>query len=348
MPFSKSAGHPEAMVSLLFTIMDKTPHGGATMDDLKEAYAEVKGTFPANRTIQRLIRRINLLFDPLGDSEQKLLASKQAPAGTRYVATRNFTAPNRLNARQALVMALSLLPAQRTMNPADFDVVVKMIFEQTVRKLVDNWQLWGQIDQYVYVSGFTPVESAFHMQRVFLALDAVSRRKQVKFDYRHAGDGTVVKGRLLEPYGALCRNGTWYLVGRAVDSGERRIFRFDHIEALTIVENSIFSIPDGFTLKESYSSAWGTWTEAEAEITVIKIKVSAPIYHKFTTTKYHESQCQQLLADGSGEITFQVTGAQEMVSWLLSWGDQIEVLEPKWLREKVAEKAASICSLYGR
>lgn len=49
---------PEALVKILLTIMEKTPDGGATMEDLKDAYQETRGSTPSNKTIYRSIRRL--------------------------------------------------------------------------------------------------------------------------------------------------------------------------------------------------------------------------------------------------------------------------------------------------
>jgi len=35
------------------------------------------------------------------------------------------------------------------------------------------------------------------------------------------------------------------------------------------------------------------------------------------------------------EVTYRLTGAQEMIPWLMSWGGAVEVLEPLWLREEL-------------
>ena len=55
--YPKTGNTPEAMIKILITIIDKTPSGGAALEDLKEAYSEAKGDFPTDRTIYRLIRR---------------------------------------------------------------------------------------------------------------------------------------------------------------------------------------------------------------------------------------------------------------------------------------------------
>ena len=40
-------------------------------------------------------------------------------------------------------------------------------------------------------------------------------------------------------------------------------------------------------------------------------------------------------------LVYQVAALHELVSWLLSWGSQVEVLEPPELRAELAQTAAS-------
>lgn len=68
--YARTANHPEAMLRIFATILEKTPSGGASREDLKEAYREAKDAEPSDRTIRRIIRRINLIFDPLAYGER--------------------------------------------------------------------------------------------------------------------------------------------------------------------------------------------------------------------------------------------------------------------------------------
>ncbi len=52
--------HPETLLRILLTIIKQTPAGGATMEDLLEAYREIKDRKPSQRTIYRIINRLNL------------------------------------------------------------------------------------------------------------------------------------------------------------------------------------------------------------------------------------------------------------------------------------------------
>ncbi|HHV35607.1 MAG TPA: WYL domain-containing protein [Syntrophomonadaceae bacterium] len=46
---------------------------------------------------------------------------------------------------------------------------------------------------------------------------------------------------------------------------------------------------------------------------------------------FHESQSVRELPEGKLEVTYLLTGAQEMIPWLMSWGGAVEVLEPALL-----------------
>ncbi|OPX83517.1 MAG: hypothetical protein A4E53_04602 [Pelotomaculum sp. PtaB.Bin104] len=53
---------------------------------------------------------------------------------------------------------------------------------------------------------------------------------------------------------------------------------------------------------------------------------------------YHPSQrILEELADGSVEISFEVCGITEMKTWIVQWGDMVEVLEPRWLRDEMCQ-----------
>ena len=60
--YPKTGRSPEALVNMLITVIEKTPGGGATLEDIREAYSFAKDVEPTDRTIYRNIRRINELF----------------------------------------------------------------------------------------------------------------------------------------------------------------------------------------------------------------------------------------------------------------------------------------------
>ncbi len=364
MHYPKTGDHPEAMVNILIAVIEKTPGGGATLDDLKKAYMDVKDQQPCDKTISRIVKRINLLFDPLaygcpGEGDEDAgddgdIIPSETPAikierrnGIRYfVFTRDLTAGPRLDPGMALMMAMSLYSQQRSLLPNEFEIMMKMVFEGILQRVAEWSRLRHEIEKYVYVSGFSPARPRHNMAQIENLLTAMRKKKRVTMVYYRAYDGRTVS-HLIEPYGILCRHNVWYMVGRNCEIGEQHLYRIDHIERLSIVENSIYIIPDDFSLKEAYSSGWGVWTEPEpGPPERVCLHVAPNVANKFRTTHYHDSQKIRDLADGGVEVHFEVTGIQEMIPWVMSWGGTVEVIEPVWLKHSVIDGLKEALSLY--
>jgi predicted DNA-binding transcriptional regulator YafY len=64
------------------------------------------------------------------------------------------------------------------------------------------------------------------------------------------------------------------------------------------------------------------------------------------STTWHPSQIIELQDDGSLIATFRVRKMSSFQSWVLSWGDEVEVLEPEAFREKLAEFGNALLKTY--
>jgi proteasome accessory factor B len=61
---------------------------------------------------------------------------------------------------------------------------------------------------------------------------------------------------------------------------------------------------------------------------------------------WHKTQKSKFLDDGSLLFEVKVSGLWEISWWILGYGDQAEVLEPKELRRMVAERAKRLAARY--
>ena len=353
MPHARSGDQPEAMLNVLFRIMEKNSDGGATLQELKEAYSQVKDVEPSDRTIYRLINRINRLFDPLAYDDED---DPETGGGNRliayrkpyYVITRDLSAAPRLDSAQAFMMALGVYPQRRNLLASPFEAVMKTVLQYSLSKVAEWQRMQREIEQYVHVSDHVPAKPERNANLVYRVFEGIRRHKRVRLDYRRVRDGSLIKGREVEPYGVLNRHGSWYFVGRSHDGGTVRIYRFDHVQKLSLVENSDYRIPPDFSLKDQYGCAWGTWTEDEpTSPETVVICANPRMAEKFDQIRFHDSQCHHLRPDGTLCITFRVTGAREMVPWILSWGDTVKVEQPAWLAEELAETAKRVAGMYG-
>ena len=360
MGFQRNEGgeHATFLIRLLLLLIQKTPEGGATLEDIRELYAEEKGSMPSDKSIQRAIRTLNMIFDPSSTDEdsQYRTPRNQLPVRAQSVMQngekirhftfhRMLTSEKEANSDKAAQVLFHFYPQQRHMQTEDFEQVFALLTASLGQQGKNGEKLRHSIESFIFVSGFTPAESRENLRKMLQLFQAFRRQKRVRFQYTSATSGEKTAGREVNPYGLISRNGTWYLVGHCHFANSVRIFRIDHIQRLAIVENSTYTVPGDYSLVKKYGPLWGIWTSPTATEN-IQLHVSACIASNFETVRYHSSQKVQKNDDGSLEVRFTLGGAREMVSWLMGFGPNVKVVEPTWLREEVVENAKRLLQQY--
>ncbi len=361
--------YPEAMTNIFFTIVSKTPSGGATMEDLKEAYSEIKGSRPSTRTIQRILSRLKQLFDPLAMGEtpvedeepeesrggeddelsEALLCIKRVKRGNQsyYIFQGGLSAPS-IDLNEALLTALSLYPQHRRILKDTYKEVMRKLIGDALKGLTSYVKLTSAIDAHVYVAEPLPADPHKHARMIEEIFRAIRERKVIWLKYLRTYDGSLTERRV-EPYGLLYRFNNWYLLGRCQERKERRIFHLMHVRKLRVLEGSRYRLPSNFSLSEEYSKAWAIRTlEDPGKPEEVRLQVSEGAAERFRSMKFHPSQELKELSGGEVEVSYQLSAAEEMVPWLISWGSRIKVLEPPWLRESVVKTLNHMLEQYRR
>jgi hypothetical protein len=169
----RSGKSPEVLVKILITIIEKTPRGGATMEDLKEAYRDVKDAVPADKTIYRNLRRLNELFNPLVFDEDEeagknnkeggpsralkqnglAICSKRDRIGkTRYIYTGKKMVSH-YESNQALLIILGLYSQQRSILKDHFQKVMTSIMAEVLYRQKGGEHFFTEIEDHIHVSG---------------------------------------------------------------------------------------------------------------------------------------------------------------------------------------------------
>ena len=80
----------------------------------------------------------------------------------------------------------------------------------------------------------------------------------------------------------------------------------------------------------------------EGRLYNIKLRFSPQVAQTVAQIQWHRTQTVTKNNDGSAIIEFRVDGLGEITWWILSYGDQVQVLAPKILREKIARIAMNM------
>lgn len=356
----KTGKSPEALVKILVTVLEKTPSGGATKEDIKEAYLDAKDAIPTVRTIYRNIRRINKLFNPAAFAKGGKVKKKDKSAlplmirscrdgngQTRYIYGGKRLISN-VEYSQALTLILGLYSQQRGILKDHLEEVVGSLLLEMMSKNESDYSFFGDIDEHIHVSGYGSADPKKLMRRISEIIRAIENCKVIKVEYARTYDGAS-RNREVEPYGLVCRHGSWYLVGRCRIQQKRRIYQLDQVRRLKVEENSVFKRPDGLSMTGIFKDAWGIWNiddDEEAQVETIRIKVKKGVAERFRAVSFHDSQQVKPLPDGEAEVTYRISGPGEMIPWLTSWGQAVEVLDPAWLRDEVANSLQAAAEIY--
>lgn len=151
--------------------------------------------------------------------------------------------------------------------------------------------------------------------------------------------------RVVEPYGLICKRQNWYLVANCLKRQDIRVFRVDQIKETSLYTSEKFDYPADFKLSDYMADSWGVMRVGET--CLVKLKFSSKVAFRVKNMIYHGSQkTEQELADGSIIVAYKVCGIKEMKTWIIQWGNAVEVLEPEWLRKEMCQMAAEIISVY--
>ncbi|MCC8113618.1 MAG: WYL domain-containing protein [Bacteroidales bacterium] len=156
----------------------------------------------------------------------------------------------------------------------------------------------------------------------------------------------------IEPYVLKISQRRWYLLGRNPYLSEKygkdlyTILALDRITGIKETEK-VFSIDPTFDIKEYFRDLYGIIpSEKEAERVVILAHGNGPQYLR--SLPLHESQ-RELPNGKNGEVRFEYylkAGTYDFEQALLMQREQIEVLEPEWLRAKLRDIIRAMLAYY--
>ena len=205
----------------------------------------------------------------------------------------------------------------------------------------DSLSYLRRIEQTFHI-GFKPFKDYFRFKEVIKQInEAVLSCRVIEMRYYSLSSKRETT-RKVDPYKVWFFNGTLYLIGWCHVHDETRMFVLDRIRLLHLT-NDRFIPPDDFDLDEYMRDAFGV-IRTDVEKVTIRFDPSLERYLKENV--WHPSQVFKQHRDGSLIMTMEVGGLREVMSWVLGFGRQAEVLEPAHLRQAVAQELAATTEKY--
>jgi proteasome accessory factor B len=173
---------------------------------------------------------------------------------------------------------------------------------------------------------------------------AVNESVEIEFDYRKPQQRRHER-RKVQPYHLANRENSWYLVGYDLERQALRNFAVGRMQALAVTDRK-FTRPADFSPERHFGKAFGAFVGTGNYRVTVRFRpaVAEQVRERF----WHESQETVDLPDGGVEFTVHLGGLDEILRWILGWGEHAEVVAPEELRRLVRERAAATAAVYAR
>ncbi len=190
---------------------------------------------------------------------------------------------------------------------------------------------------------FPPFSTAIIPTVFETVLDCLRTSTRMEIDYQRPGEASVQ--RQIDPYHGVRFEGDWYVVGYCHLRDKIRTFSLARIGTAK-KRTERFSVPEDFDFRRLSASQFGIhWGKDEIEV---KIRFARPAAAFIRERIWHPSQTVVDHADGSLVLSLTVNHLLELKRWILSWGEQAQVLQPPALIDEVKNAVHAMTASYAR
>ena len=183
-----------------------------------------------------------------------------------------------------------------------------------------------------FLSGI-PAQKDYGVYREFIKViqEAIEGRRVLQLLY-HPRDQSPAE-RKVNPYAVHLRNGTLYVIGHCHLRKNIRTFMVDRMQKIKMTGES-FPAPLGFSLANYLRHSFGMFRE---DLVRVKVRCHKSMTRYLLERRWHPSQKNKKLKDGSLELAFEVAGTKEVRTWILGFGSMAKVLEPPSLVKEIKD-----------
>ena len=196
----------------------------------------------------------------------------------------------------------------------------------------------GRLKERVLIDGATWFRGARVPSHLTRVQDALWSNRRLRLWYRRDVDRVVE--RTVEPYGLVCKAGTWYMLAGV--RGETRTYRVSRIEGAELTDET-FERPAKFDLGAVWAASVGRFRESAPQRVAVKVRVDPDVSAPFSRIVGE----QIVERPGDGVVVLDFPACEAAVSPLAAFGSRVEVLEPEELRQRLAEIGSQLSGMYG-
>jgi len=172
--------------------------------------------------------------------------------------------------------------------------------------------------------------------KINLVKSAIAESRQIAFNYTSYHGETNL--RLVEPMTLILKGFAWYFYGYCRVKEDYRFFRLSRMKDLTLSDENF--------IRREQEPDRSFWEQKEHEASLVKLTLRFASRLQAIVEDCFDVENVTTTASGYLIVNAEFPDDEWSYHHILSYGDGVEVLEPREFRAKIAEKARLIQKLY--
>ncbi len=243
----------------------------------------------------------------------------------------NFSINNKpINEMEAEQIKSALLVLSRFKGTPQFEWI-----EELMPKLS---QAFGFVQSDREIIGFDSNQYLKGIEYLGTLFNAILYKKVLEIEYQSfKSDKPDVS--IIHPYYLKQYNNRWFLFGQIERFDTLSIRSLDRIENIKEIKGEYLENTD-YDFSEYFDDIIGITKPKGAKVEIIELHFSPKQYPYVLTKPLHHSQKKKILDENGLTITIEVIPNYELKSQLLSFGKEVKVISPLWLKNEIIEMAS--------
>ena len=209
-------------------------------------------------------------------------------------------------------------------------------------RMIEAFDMFNSLNMAKHLQPFIHLEKRRPQgtENLYGLLHAIKNRLRIRFSYRKFWEDEITH-RIAEPYALKEFKGRWYILAKDLKDQRVKSFALDRLTSLDITKQK-FQFPKDYDVEESYRYCFGIISPEDEKPQEIILSFE-PVQGKYIKTlPLH--QPQEVIIDNDNElrIKLKLYITHDFLMELLSFGENVQVIQPKALANQVkaAHKAA--------
>lgn len=215
---------------------------------------------------------------------------------------------------------------------------------------IRKW-LFDSISMYNLLNRSTNLRNKILFERVpssqpwlEVIVNAIAEGKAIEVSYQ-ASWSDKPHIYCMHPYCLKLFKQRWYVIARRDEFDNPYVYALDERMKDIKILNKKLDIPKDFDAKELYKDYYGVIMD-DVDPEKVKIKVDADQVHYYESLPLHETQTIIEQNDDYSIFEYYLAPNYDFMHELLSKGESVEVIEPKWFRDDIKRTIKSMLNRY--